>query len=250
MRGGFWIFILYVVLVAFAALGSVLSALLGVDPGSIAPVTAVLIVLTGTWCVGRQITSAAAIAWVMAVGAVSEIAGLYTGIPFGRYEYTALWWPTVPLPGDHRFPLMLPLAWTMIAGGSFLVARQWLRPASAALAGALLATLVDFPMEHAMTEVHGYWNWQDPVPALSAPLSNSVGWFLVSWVACAAVARLSPEPPRGALQNVVLALFCLFTALSILLHEPHPSAAVLVLLALVLIGMRRGSVRNSFREAP
>ncbi|MFQ3669378.1 MAG: carotenoid biosynthesis protein, partial [Fimbriimonadaceae bacterium] len=191
----------YLGLVAFSLAGSAVSRLTGLDPGPIAPVAAALTLLTGfaaafapVWQAIGPKRALAAGAFVLTVGAASEIAGLYTGLPFGRYAYTDAWFPTVPLPGGHFFPLLLPFAWFLMAGSAYLVVSRlaqgrdgtgsrpplWVVPG-----GALLAAALDVPMEPVMTDVLGYWVWLDPTwpiggPVLGAPLMNAVGWVATS----------------------------------------------------------------------
>lgn len=194
----------YLGLVAFSLAGSAVSRLTGLDPGPIAPITAALTLLTGfaaafapVWHAigpGRSLLAGAV---VLAVGSASEIVGLYTGLPFGRYAYTDAWFPTVPLPGDHHFPLLLPFAWFLMAGSAYLVVSRFaLRNREAGTrpplwvipGGAVLAAALDVPMEPVMTEVLGYWVWVDPTwpiggPILGTPLMNAVGWVATSLVA-------------------------------------------------------------------
>lgn len=126
---------------------------------------------------------------VFSVGAVSEIVGMFTGIPFGKYAYTGAWWPGIPMGAGHEFPLILPFAWMMIAAGSVLWLRTWLTPIPAVLCGAVLATLVDIVMEPVMVGPLGYWVWLDPVWPIGGslpggvPFMNAVGWFSTTVVA-------------------------------------------------------------------
>lgn len=187
---------LYLGLVAFSLAGTLLSSLTGLDPGPIAPGAALLTLATGLVAafspvakeLGRRRFAAVAGA-ILAVGATSEIVGLYTGYPFGSYRYTGQWWPSVALPGEHWFPLQLPFAWLMVAGAAYLAAARALFGVAAVVAGALLATLIDVPMEPVMTGVLGYWVWLEPGPLLGAPLLNPVGWFITSFVAAALLYR-------------------------------------------------------------
>lgn len=189
---------------AFSLTGSAVSRLTGLDPGPIAPVAAALTLLTGftaafapVWQAIGPKRALAAGAVVLAVGSASEITGLYTGLPFGRYAYTDAWFPTVPMPGDHRFPLLLPFAWFLMAGSAYLVVCRWATrrvepgarpPLWVIPGGAVLAAVLDVPMEPVMTYVLGYWVWLDPTwpiggPILGAPLMNAVGWVATSLIA-------------------------------------------------------------------
>ncbi len=176
--------------VAFSILGTGASELTGLDPGPIRPLASAATLLTGCAALLLPVAdrigtgrAAAGFLSVLALGAAAEIAGLYTGLPFGRYEYTDRWQPIVPLPGDQRFPVLLPLAWFLIAGAAYLLAARWFHGFAAALTGACLATAVDAAMEPVLTGPLGYWRWLEPTVLGIAPAANFGGWFGVSLVA-------------------------------------------------------------------
>lgn len=191
----------YLGMVGFSLLGSLASGLFQVDPGPIRPLAGLITLglgfltllapLGAAWGWKRAITIASGI---LAIGASSELIGLYTGLPFGRYEYTSEWWPLAPLPDGKLFPLQLPFAWFMMAaGGYFLFAKQ-ISALVAVPLGAVVATLVNLPMEWAMLRALGYWRWTDPSwpigdVGFGVPWMNSVGWLVTAWIAGAALNR-------------------------------------------------------------
>jgi len=166
--------------VVFSLAGTALTRATGLNPGPIAPIASIATILTGVYAIFGQ-------HWrrmipVLVIGAVAELLGLYTGFPFGAYAYTDRWIPTLPLPGDNRFPLILPFAWALVAGASWSLApgRGWPR---AILAG-LIAALIDLPMEAIMTGPLDYWRWKQPGPLPGgAPIANFLGWFAVATIA-------------------------------------------------------------------
>lgn len=184
-------------LVAFSVAGSLLSALTGLDPGPIRPVAGALTLLVFVWAVAKPIYKAMdkakavrVLAGLLLLGAGSEICGLYTGLPFGRYEYTQAWQPVVAIPGEKFFPLLLPFAWLMVVCAGYLYTSSMFTKGIAAVLAAFLATLVDVLMEWAIVVNLGYWRWTDPNwPighfAWGVPIMNFVGWFLVAWVGAA-----------------------------------------------------------------
>ncbi|MBN9502988.1 MAG: hypothetical protein BGO01_21305 [Armatimonadetes bacterium 55-13] len=177
---------IYVGLVAFSILGSGLTALTGLDPGPIKPAAALLTLLFGTLAVFAPFEKRGVLLCgaVVAIGAMSEVCGIYTGWPFGRYAYSSVWWPTFTLPGGHFFPALLPFAWALVVGGAYAHGKGvWM--------AAILATLMDFVMEPVMTGRLRYWNWLEagPLPG-GAPVLNSIGWFVVSLLAAAAMSGL------------------------------------------------------------
>lgn len=170
---------------AFSLAGSVLSRATGLDPGWIAPIASLAMLVCGVLAVMRPIAQTCGLgrawmAWVclISVGAGVEVLGLYTGFPFGAYVYTTAWWPTVALPGGMAFPLPLPLAWSMMAGASYLLAARWTGRVAAPFAGGLIAAIADLALEPVMAGPLGYWRWleQGPLPG-GAPWSNFFGWF-------------------------------------------------------------------------
>lgn len=198
---------LYFGWVAFSLVGSLISRVGALDPGPIAPVASMLTLATGVyaafspWVRRAGPRAVRALAAVLALGAVSEIVGLATGYPFGPYAYTERWWPTVPLGSLGPFPLLLPWAWLLMAGGCYFtlagrlrgqwpVYREWVVPAC-------LAAGIDFLMEPVMVDVLRYWEWRG-VPVvivfggrwtLPGPFPGGADWLNpFGWIAVAALA--------------------------------------------------------------
>lgn len=186
----------YLFLTAFSILGTLLSRFTGTDPGWIAPVAAFLTLACGVAAVYTSYQSLSVLFTVLAIGLAAELLGIYTGLPFGRYEYTGRWWPTIPLPGDHRLPLLLPFAWAMVVGASFGLASRFPKPL---LIAPILAAVADLLMEPVMTHGLGYWKWLEkgPLPG-GAPVLNLVGWLLVSAVALIAARPTPTSRPEPA----------------------------------------------------
>lgn len=172
---------LFLGMVAFSVAGSFLSSRTGLDPGPIKPVASLLTIAFGVLALSKSIKLWQLLS-VVAIGATAELVGLFTGFPFGEYEYTKLWWPTIPLKNQLHFPLLLPFAWFLVAGGSVLAVRQWGK--AALILAPLLATGIDVLMEPVMTRKLGYWYWVEggPLPG-SAPWTNVLGWLGISFLA-------------------------------------------------------------------
>lgn len=218
----------YVGCILFSCLGVAAQKFLRADPGPIAPIMSGLIMLSGAGSVALSVRRWQPVASVLLIGSVAEMVGLFTGIPFGRYEYTDRWVPTIPLGAEHRFPLLLPLAWLMMVGGSFLFVSRYLRGGKLVVGVAALATAIDIPMERAMTEVFGYWRWIPPGPLYGAPVLNSVGWFVVGGLAAFVLSKVRAEENQSRL---VLPLFCGFVALNGFLARFDPAWIVLTAFA-------------------
>jgi uncharacterized membrane protein len=182
-------------LTAFSIFGTFMQAALKVDPGWVAPVCSALMLASGAGAVAararvkesrRTWLGAAA---VLALGAASEIIGLATGLPFGRYEYTGAWPPSLPLGGLGSWPMMLPVAWLWVVGASWCAApgQGWRRAAAAGLIAAAFDTVF---LEPVMAGPLGYWSWTEPGPLPGgAPWLNVFGWVLTSTAAAAILNR-------------------------------------------------------------
>ncbi len=138
---------------------------------------------------------AAAVLLVVAgsVGLAAEAVGVATGVPFGEYGYTATLGPQVA-----AVPVVIPLAWTMMAwptllagrGLSAALGRRWPRLAGARRwlpipLAAWALTSWDLYLDAQMVDA-GHWVWVGASPSLPGideiPLSNFAGWLLVALV--------------------------------------------------------------------
>ena len=164
-----------------------------------------------------------------------EALGVATGLPFGAYTYA----PTLG-PALLDVPLIIPLAWTMMAYPAYVVACRlastpWVR---VPLAGWAL-TSWDLFLDPQMVEA-GHWSWHAGGPAvLGIPLSNFAGWLLVATAMMAAldaVAATAESRAGGRIRRVVagdaapVALYLWVYGSSVLSHAAFfglPGSAVL-----------------------
>ncbi|OAN42500.1 carotenoid biosynthesis protein [Mycolicibacterium iranicum] len=114
-------------------------------------------------------------------GLFAEAVGVATGFPFGGYSYTGTLGPEV-----LGVPLVVPLAWVMMAWPALVVARTLAQRGTAVvLIGAFALTAWDVFLDPQMVAA-GHWFWFDPDPGLplipGVPLTNYAGWLLVSVV--------------------------------------------------------------------
>lgn len=194
---------LFLGLVAFSLAGSLFSRLARLDPGPIAPAASLLTLGAGIVATFGEYVRTVDRPWprlgaALTLGATSEVVGLATGFPFGRYAYTGAWWPTVVLPFG-LFPLALPFAWLLMAGASRLSVRS-------ILLGGLLAAVVDLAMEPVMAGPLRYWRWLAPGPLPGgAPVANFLGWWGVATLAGAILGGkdVRPSTPRWVLGGFV-----------------------------------------------
>ncbi len=138
-----------------------------------------------------------------AIGLVAEVAGVGTGIPFGRYEYVSLRAPRL-----LGVPLSVPLMWGFYAYLTYLISASvfkaggtWGR-ASRALYASLLMVVLDLAMDPFMVLKLHAWVWFSGWGPewFGIPASNFVGWYVVSAAILsvhAAVVR-KPSTPAGS----------------------------------------------------
>ncbi|MDO9380431.1 MAG: carotenoid biosynthesis protein [Nocardioidaceae bacterium] len=129
-------------------------------------------------------------------GLLVEAVGVATGYPFGGYDYARSLGASV-----LGVPLVVPLAWVMIAYPCLLAARRLTggRAVPTVLVAAWTMTTWDVFLDPQMVDA-GHWAWRTPTPALPGvegiPLTNYAGWLVVSLVMCALLQALLPAP-RG-----------------------------------------------------
>lgn len=149
---------------------------------------------------------------VFAIGWSFETLSVITGVPFGRYHYTEAMAPFlghVPVFVLPAYALTGYAAWT-IAG--ILTGALGARPTAAAsrsvpIVAALVMVVWDLSMDPLRATVEARWIWTDGGPHAGIPLSNYLGWFLVTWLMfqCFALslrrasAEALPPPPRTPL---------------------------------------------------
>jgi uncharacterized membrane protein len=123
-------------------------------------------------------------------GLLAEAVGVRTGMPFGDYAYSGSLGPQL-----LAVPIVVPLAWTMMAYPVLLAARRITNRWWAVLLGGVGLAGWDVFLDPQMV-ADGRWRWADPTPALpgvaGVPLTNFAGWLLVG-VAMMALLSLLPR---------------------------------------------------------
>ncbi len=138
-----------------------------------------LAVVADAWRIHGPSGAASLVAVAGGSGLIAEAIGVATGWPFGHYAYTGTLGAEV-----LGVPIVVPMAWVMMAWPALVVARTLAvrGPAVVAL-GAAALTAWDVFLDPQMVAA-GHWTWSDPTPGLplvpGIPLSNYVGWLLVS----------------------------------------------------------------------
>jgi putative membrane protein len=142
------------------------------------------------WALGLVVVTAGG-------GLAAEAVGVRTGLPFGDYSYAGTLGPEV-----LGVPLVVPLAWTMMAYPVLLAARRltrrWVVPV-----GAFGLMAWDVFLDPQMVG-DGHWSWADPTPALPGvpgiPLTDFAGWLLVGALMMLVLGLVLPrdDPHRPA----------------------------------------------------
>jgi putative membrane protein len=134
------------------------------------------------------------------LGLVAEAVGVRTGVPFGEYRYTGTLGPQL-----LGVPVVIPLAWTMMAYPAAVMGRRIARSTTVAVVVAALAlTAWDLFLDPQMVAA-GHWVWQQGGATIAGiPLVNYAGWFVTS---LAIQALLLPGMPRSRDDRVPIALY-------------------------------------------
>ena len=123
-----------------------------------------------------------------AIGIITEIIGVKTGLLFGRYEYGNILGFKI-----SGVPMLIGINWFIIIYASGMLGgqlRKIFTPSHGACSrisdsnwvvstifidGALIATMFDLIMEPAAIKL-GFWSWNNG----TIPLMNYLSWFLIS----------------------------------------------------------------------
>jgi uncharacterized membrane protein len=124
---------------------------------------------------------------IVFIGGMAHTVGVKSGIPFGPFMFG----PEIGQKLFDTLPWAMPLLWVVVVLNSRGVARLVLRPWRKMrtygfwLIGltALFTMLFDCALEPFVTHAKHYWIWMTTGYSLTpqgAPISNSVGWFIVT----------------------------------------------------------------------
>jgi uncharacterized membrane protein len=144
-------------------------------------------------------------------GLAAEAVGVATGLPFGHYAYTGTLGPEL-----LGVPVVVPLAWVMMAWPALVVARTLVaRGPAVAAVGAAALTAWDVFLDPQMVAA-GHWTWLDTAPGLplipGIPLTNYIGWLLVSVVIMAILDRALPREQVPSAPAAALYLWVYFSS--------------------------------------
>lgn len=152
----------------------------------------------------------ALLACTAGIGAVAEMIGVHTGVPFGCYDYADRLGPSV-----IGVPLVVAAAWFAGMYPITWIAHRTIRTRTARIALTAIAMVGwDMYLDPQMV-ADGMWQWCSSAAELpglpNIPYTNFVGWLLVALVLAAAIDWLpiGREPARAGRDDVVpVVLFC------------------------------------------
>ena len=173
--------------------------------------------------------TAALVAVTAGGGLLAEAVGTHTGVPFGRYTYAGTLGPQL-----LAVPVVIPLAWTMMAYPALLVGRQLTqrRPGALPLVAGLALASWDLFLDPQMVAA-GHWGWLDigaTLPGVpDVPVGNYFGWLATAVLMMAVLARV-PTPAGPSDDRVPMALYLWTYASSVLANVAffhRPAVAVI-----------------------
>lgn len=144
-------------------------------------------------------------------GLLAEAVGVATGWPFGHYAYTGTLGPEL-----LGVPVVVPLAWVMMAWPALVVARTLASRGPAVVAvGAVALTAWDVFLDPQMVAA-GHWAWFDTAPGLplipGIPWTNYLGWLLVSAILMAILNAALPTEHAPSAPAAALYLWVYFSS--------------------------------------
>ncbi len=168
--------------------------------------------------------------WGCAIGGASELTGTMSALtvngvalPFGAYEYTHWLGPKF---GGH-VPYFIPLSWFAMSIVSLdlayrAVSSRW----AILLTAATFMTLWDVSLDPAMNYVFPFWTYEVDGFFYGMPLSNWIGWFVVSLLIMISYELMGGLNALSRWAPLVYVLNCFFPLMISLLHATY--GAVLV----------------------
>lgn len=109
------------------------------------------------------------------VGLLSEIVGVHTGYPYGRYFYTETMKPLL-----FDVPLVMLAAWIILPAyiQQLLLTVRLPKIMRVLLSAAVLA-FIDLLIDPVAIGPMNFWVWRDHGPYYGIPTLNFIGWFIV-----------------------------------------------------------------------
>ncbi len=154
-----------------------------------------------------------------------EFLGLTTSFPFGQYAYSGTLGPAL-----GGVPLVIPLAWSMMAYPCLLAAQRLSTTGlGTALIGGFLLASWDLFLDPQMVG-EGYWTWQQigwTLPGIpEIPLQNFLGWLLSAIVLMWILDRLPRKIAPDAVPTTMLTWVYASNILANLVFFDRPAVAL------------------------
>jgi putative membrane protein len=139
----------------------------------------------------------------------AEVLGESTGFPFGTYSYGSALGPSL-----FDVPIALVSAWivvTVFAANVLIwanVAKAWWP-----VAGPIVMVAIDFLLEPVATGPMAAWSWQANGVYYGVPISNFIGWFVVSLPIFAVLSAVKFRDRGGIIVSASVIAFFLVISL-------------------------------------
>ncbi|WP_292319928.1 carotenoid biosynthesis protein [Caldisphaera sp.] len=101
---------------------------------------------------------------------IFEFIGVHYGIPFGKYYYTEGLGPKI-----LGVPIFIPLLWSSLGFYSLAATNSY-------LLASLAMVIIDLTFDPLLSQKVKLWIWQSPGQYFGVPITNFIGWFIVSAV--------------------------------------------------------------------
>jgi putative membrane protein len=175
------------------------------------------------------------------IGFGAELLGTATGFPFGPYHYDSglgVQWAGVPL--------LIALAWVMMAYPALLVGRRIGRPV---LGGTLALASWDLFLDPQMVDA-AHWHFTGGGLRINGiPLVNTLGWVLVSLLIMIALQALRPSAPvPDAADRLPHALYLWTYVSSVLAAAAFFGRPAVALVGGLIMGIPAGALVRALRR--
>lgn len=183
---------------------------------------------------------------VAALTWLAEWIGSTTGLPFGKYAYSALLQPQLA-----GVPLLIPLAWLMMLPPTWAVVSAVVssrhRLAFAALTGVAF-TAWDLYLDPQMV-ARGLWTWAEPSGYFGIPWINFFGWWLTSSVVTYVIAPREFDAARRPLALIYTLTWALqAVGLGLFWGQPGPALVGFVAMGVFMWAFWRNVFRQERKE--